>query len=437
MQYGVPAERYSVSGQDIIPDERTRLMMRQQRTQWLVEHDQPLQGIAQVRVQYEVGQYQHQEFANGEEAAVFRNQQKEGRIEAQLNRHMIGASEWRNVVGAQHRVRRFAAMGAESPIVPATTSRDTGLFWISELDHQHWRLEGGLRQSQVQHQPHDVQQSVTDASRQFSPRSMSLGAQWKVVPNQYVLGVQWQRSDRAPSIEELYVNGAHEGTRTYETGNTQLALERSQQVELSAAKISGDWQGRVSHYQQRFSNYIYGQLTGDRVDETGAVEADGEFRALNYQQAAARYMGNEAELWWRKMQLGWSARGFADAVRGHLNDANLMQGSTVLPRLPAQRIGLELHYRQERYRTHISWTHVARVDRLATYETPTAGYDLVNLGAEYTLSAANTDGERRQWIAFATIRNALNEDIRLHTSFTKEFVPQAGRAVVFGVRGVF
>jgi iron complex outermembrane receptor protein len=58
---------------------------------------------------------------------------------------------------------------------------------------------------------------------------------------------------------------------------------------------------------------------------------------------------------------------------------------------------------------------------------------LVNVEASYRIKETRSNGIR----VFLQGRNLLNEEMRVHTSFLKNFAPLPGRALVVGLRGEF
>ena len=77
--------------------------------------------------------------------------------------------------------------------------------------------------------------------------------------------------------------------------------------------------------------------------------------------------------------------------------------------------------------------HVMRQDHVAELETSTPGYTLVNVEATYLIKKTKSSGLR----IFFQGKNLLNEEMRVHTSFLKDFAPLPGRALVAGLRGDF
>ena len=91
------------------------------------------------------------------------------------------------------------------------------------------------------------------------------------------------RASRAPSAEELYAQGLHMATSTYERGNADLRSEISQNIDVSLKKTSGDTTFGVSVFHNKINNYIYGR-TLDALDG---------LQLLQYSQADATFTGIE------------------------------------------------------------------------------------------------------------------------------------------------
>jgi len=90
------------------------------------------------------------------------------------------------------------------------------------------------------------------------------------------LGGEWQatgqlaHSERAPSDAELFANGQHMATHTWETGNPALGLEKSNNIELGLERRTGPHPIKFSVYESRFSNFIGLMATG-RILGTDAL----------------------------------------------------------------------------------------------------------------------------------------------------------------------
>ena len=122
----------------------------------------------------------------------------------------------------------------------------------------------------------------------------------------------------------------------------------------------------------------------------------------------------------------FSATVFGDYVRAELND-----GSN-LPRIPAARLGARVDGGWNQFTGNLEYYRVFEQDRIADFETETAGYDMLNATVAYDLRAG---GDGVQLYARAT--NLLDELALNHTSFIKDAAPLRGRNFVFGVRARF
>jgi iron complex outermembrane receptor protein len=58
---------------------------------------------------------------------------------------------------------------------------------------------------------------------------------------------------------------------------------------------------------------------------------------------------------------------------------------------------------------------------------------MINLTAGYTMKMNRST----KLTVFLQGKNLMNEDVRLHTSYLKDFAPRPGRALLIGVRGQF
>ena len=174
-----------------------------------------------------------------------------------------------------------------------TTTRTGAVFGFAEAplsDSAH--LETGTRVEQVKIQGTPASEVPTDLT--FTPVSGSVGLVYDAT-KQVGLGLMLTSAARAPAQTELFAQGPHDGPGTYEIGNPALKEERANSLEgtlrlrYSAVRVD------ASLWTARFSNYIYGNLTGSTCDEDGTcVPNDSlEFKQLLYQQADATFRGAE------------------------------------------------------------------------------------------------------------------------------------------------
>ncbi len=110
--------------------------------------------------------------------------------------------------------------------------------------------------------------------RNFTPVSGSLGVVFDASKTTR-LGVTLTSAARAPAQTELFARGPHDGPGTFETGDPTLGEERANSLEGTLRFNSGKaltLEGAL--WIAKFSNYIYGNITGRTCDGDGNCVAD-------------------------------------------------------------------------------------------------------------------------------------------------------------------
>ncbi len=408
-RYGIPTE------------EKSTILLKHSRYDIDSLINNPVNGIDSLRIRVGITDYKHTEFeSDGEAATIFKNDAVDTRVEL---KHAPLAG-WHGVFGVQTENSEFSGKSAETGLastVPVTKSSTVAGFIVEERQFGDVLASTGLRVESVKRNPQD---SIAP-DRNFTLLSYSLGGLWTFTPG-YALGATYSVAQRAPATEELYSNGPHESTGTYDIGSATLDKETSHNIELSLQKTDGLIQWKTNIFQNKVQNYIYG-ITGDQVDEDGTPDANGEFTLRNWSQAKATIRGAEAEVTYNLRGEGVSGRVFADTSRGKLDNAGN------LPLQPATRYGASIGYKQGDWRTGLQVIRTQTQDRLAAFESfKTPSYTQVDANLSYTQHFGAT-----QLTWFALVKNMFNQDIRYATSFLKEVAPAQGRNLVVGVRTQF
>jgi iron complex outermembrane receptor protein len=382
---------------------------------------QPFASFESFKFKIGSSDYKHTEKAeSGTPLTNFNNDAIETRWE--LTHKPI--AEWRGTFGMQTENSKFSALSADAGLpdtVPTTKSSSAAGFLVEERNFGPVRASAGLRLESVKRSP----EGNAAPERSFNLSSYSVGGLWTFTPG-YGVGTTLSIAQRAPSIEELYSNGPHESTATFDIGDPGLRKETSRNVEVTLQKTEGLVRWKANLFENRVKNFVFGR-GGLSVDPEGAADPAGEFRQRFWTQVDATIRGAEAEVSYNLRGEGLSLRGFADTSRGRLdNDGNL-------PLQPASRLGLDAGYKQGPWRGGVSLLRAQKQERLAAFETtPTPGYTQVDANLSYTQHVGDVQAT---W--FAMIRNLLNEDIRLSTSVLRDVAPQPGRNLIIGVRTRF
>lgn len=381
-------------------EEDIRVDLEQRRFDFRSELRDPFPFFRSIKLRFGMSDYQHTELEGDEIGTLFESESWEGRLEAPhrpLGR-FIGT------LGAQFSNRDFAAIGAEA-FVPASTTSSSALFLFEETRVGSVDLQFGGRW-----ESNDVDVDVADLpDRTFAGVSGSFGLVWRPAP-QWVLSSSISRAVRAPTAEELFSNGPHLATFTFEVGNPMLDEEVSLGADLSLSKTAGTVTGELNLFLSRFDGYIYQASTGEEEDD---------LPVFLFRQDDARFSGLEAEAHvplWRNDPSHLDLEISGDYVQAELS------GGENLPRIPPLRMGVGVHYHADRVWGRAEVRRVFEQDEVAPLEEPTDGYTMVNAGVGYRFFVGETVHE-------LTLRgtNLTDQLARTHVSPLKEFVPLPGR----------
>lgn len=404
-RYGIPI-RYALDpGAEA---EQVAIDLEQTRVDGRAEIDLGSGLVDSLRLRGGYSDYQHSEIdEEGEIGTTFFSNGYEGRLEL-LQAERGG---WGGGLGAQYFHRRLDTIGEEKAL-PRNRTSQFGLFALQTWRSGRLRAEAGARyERQTVKAAADAVIGNPRLSRSFDSFSGSLGVSYEAFP-QVRLGLNASHSERAPAAEELFVNGPHPGTHSFEIGDPDLVKEKSEGIELTVRKSGGRFTFHASAYHIWFRDYIYEQATGAVEDDLPVFET---------RQANARYLGFEAEASLRVARLGNFAinlDALADYVRATIDAAG------PAPRIPPLRLLGGVEAQSERITGRLEVERVTAQDRLADFETPTKGYTMVNASLSLQPFAAH-----KQTSITLSANNIFDVDARRHASFLKDHAPLAGRDV--------
>lgn len=433
-----------------LPNEATaRVKQNQNRFDLRATTRKPFSGIEAARVQLGANVYRHTEFEDPVTPGTdFHNAEVQSRIE--VTHAAFGPLN--GAFGLQIGSRDFAAIGDEA-LTPRTLSDSLALFFVEDLKLPRGTLEFGVRAESFDNAPDDATRGNplkgNSPARDYTPVSASVGYLLPLT-HEYHARVSYGRAQRAPRPEELYSFGAHVATGAFERGDASLQLETSNNIELSLDKHIGRWTGSAALYYTQFDNYVFQAAvdcnlnpddpgpcapdgTPDRVAENPAPPPDfifdpaGDLVLLDYTQAKANFYGLELQSALALIEQGpftLSGRVFTDFVQGRLDNGG------GLPRITPTRFGFGFDAGFHGLTGSLDIVSVQDQNRLASLETATRGYTLVNLDLGYDFKL----GDKTQATVYLRGRNLADEEIRHHSSFIKDSVTAPGRALLTGLR---
>ena len=408
----------------IVAEDHTRIGMRSDRLALEGEWRSPWAGWQSLKVQGGATDYRHTEFENSQPGTVFSKSAQDLRVQARHSR--LGPLE--GVVGFQLDNARFKADGDEA-YVPYSRTRSQALFVMEEWRTAWGQLQAGARLEQVRVRSEGSPGlgSFELGERRFDPRSFSLAGQYRL-PHGWQATAQAAHSERAPNDAELLANGAHLATQTWEVGNFNLGLEKSNSVELGLERRDAEHPMKFSVYDSRFDNFIGLLATGTRTQDLPTYA---------YQGVRARLRGWEASGQSRVADNLLQSHGTLD-VHWHADRVLADNQSTgePLPRIAPWRVGLSAVYRRNAWQARLGFDHFAAQQRVPEGSANTARYTLWNAGLSYRQQASVGT---LHW--FARLDNAGNtlaySPTSILTSTVPGRVPLPGRTLKLGLQWQF
>lgn len=372
-------------------------------------------GLKTVRGRFGRGDYEHVELEGSEVGTRFTNEEYESRLELE---HM-DVGPLRGAFGFNFRNREFSSIGDEA-FVPPSELNQYGFFLFERAEFDKAALEGGLRYTRTEIEPdasglegEAAERFAAFEDRDFDTLSASLGGSYDLVEGLRV-GASIYRTERAPSQEELFSNGAHLATQTFEIGNPDFDEEVATGGELTVRWASERFYATANFFYTDYSDFITELPTGD-VEEGLPV--------FQFLATDARFIGGEAEAGVRIFETerygGLHADVQYDVVRARQTEG----AENPLPRITPQRLraGLDYHC-GTMLEARAEVQHVFEQDRVAAFEEATDSYTLLN--ARVTLRPFKE--AENVAIVFRGL-NLTNSDGRFHTSFLRNFAPLPGR----------
>lgn len=354
-----------------------------------------------IQVRGAFGDYQHIEFEGDAIGTTFNGRGIEARADLVQNNQ----GGWRGRSGVQYFTRNLSIIGDEA-FAPSNDVSRFGIFTLQSFRIGTIELEGAGRYERA-----SARASSVGFNRAYDLWSGSAGATWRFAPG-WKFGASYIRGARAPAPEELLSDGLHVATQSYEKGNATFRAETSNGGEVFVRYNGGGYELALTGYLTDFDSFIAALPNG--------AEQDG-FPVFEYAQGKARFQGFEASA--NAKVIDWTNGGLTLDAQADYTHAQL-KGIGPVPRIPPLRLrgGAEFEFGPLHLRGDVEWNH--KQDRVASFETPVAAFTLVNLSAIW-----HPMGDNGPLTISLTADNLLNVSARRAASFTRDFVPLAGRDV--------
>lgn len=374
-----------------------------------------------VETRYSFVNYHHMELeSDGSMGTEFGQLTTNASIKA---RHNGWAFFEEGTVGLWGESRDYAVAGVRTP---DSNLYQASAFIIQEAEFGPLHIELGTRLEAIKARPEEERTSALIGQireRSFLGLASSASAIYNLA-DAFYLGSTWMHSFRSPSLEELYSEGPHLASYSFEIGNPDLEPERGHGLELFLRYRTDKLNAEIAGYRNDFQNYLYARDTGETSVSDPSLN--------NYQFVGEEALFNGVEFSAdaaiiNHFRLGGSLS-YTIAERNVSPEEQEVTGyeQTVrpLPMIPPLQSQVFLRYNRSRWTVSTRLRIAAKQSRLGEFETETDGYTLLDTNLQYRLqkgSSLHTFSLNAQ--------NITNQAYQNHLSRVKEIFPEPGISV--------
>jgi iron complex outermembrane receptor protein len=270
-------------------------------------------------------------------------------------------------------------------LVPNFRNYNGGAFVIERYSKNRWLLEAGLRYDYSWLRVYRINNTSLETyhnTSEYRNATGTAGATYNVSSRFSVstnIGTAW----RAPSVNELYINGIHLSAASYEKGDSTLRSERSYNFTVSGKYQAERFFTEIVLYDNIINGFIYA-----KPSLTPITLISGTYPLFNYTQANAELKGLDAEINF-KLTKKLSYDGRASIVRAWnktIHDHLIF--------MPADRFSNTLRYEPGQWGKSGNWyvsaelltvLRQSRTPPNSDYVDPPPGYNLVNANLGFEL----------------------------------------------------
>jgi len=412
MNYGIPGSPEGhISGVDLKMNKTTQKLNYHQ--------DIDFKGFETFDIDQKFTRYSHSEFESNKTFAAVKLAQDIFFIQSKL-------TGLKREFGASVQYRLFKAGGFYW--TPNTSELNFSLFGFKEKDLSGLTGQVSFRGEYSAIDPKVNKgekfsnidgNSVTNKNFGFLSISAGLIKSWENVQ----LSSTIMRTGRTPGIEDLFSDGPHLGSYSYEIGNPDLDFEETFGLENSLQYKKDKFFLSLNGFFNKSPNFHqYIKMGNGYVPGSDWIEWGSGSTGWLYKY---QMRGVQTEISGGEFQMGYEGR-----IVDITSDFSFVKGKNIsdndnIAFMPPDKIGLLVSTKSNNDLTgSIRISKVLEQKMISEFETVTPGYLLIDFFGSYTFSISQ--GNHR--LVFQ-INNVLNETYYNHLSKVKTIMPEAGRNI--------
>ena len=305
---------------------------------------------------------------------------------------------------------------------PHSESYDLGAFLVQEIGFNKFNLKIGSRFDYANRNP--KVRKISDligklGSKSYYALSGSISSTI-VLSEQQTVSFTTARTFRPPSLDELFSEGPHLASYSFDIGNTNLKAERAWTSEINYEFINSRVMVSTSLFRNYFDSYNFFMNTN---------QSSNRYPDLYYYQVkgvTAEMMGLEAEFYFsitNKHSIK-SSLSFIEASFREDNNADFKP----IPFTPPLKISTEYIFNFTNGYTGVIYTFSDKQDRVGEFETITESYNKLDFYLQYNFINKNNLLKASTFSTLSlNVQNIFNTEYYNHLSRIKDLVPEMGR----------
>lgn len=306
---------------------------------------------------------------------------------------------------------------SHSTPMPLVETSDIGVFVIVGKSFNALTMELGARYDTrtISADPVSIAPSYRRAIEDyddvtFNPFSFSTGLSWDFQTTRLALNVS--HSERAPTSDEMFYNGDHHATFSFQLDNINLDIETANSIDVTYQRNLGNISFEAALFHYEFSDYIYNDIKPVSDPFHGRD-------VYRYEQEDASFSGGELNV---EAIVGthWTLFSGFDFVNAKLKEGE----NRHLPRTPPASLRSGVQWYLDRWEVETSFHHFFEQDNVAANESTSDAFTTLNAYIAYTMQWRKSEATFQ-----LKANNVLNEYGVNHTSYLKDFSPVPGRNI--------
>ncbi len=295
---------------------------------------------------------------------------------------------------------------------PDTKELTLAGFAYSHIHFERWAIHSSLRVDYRTVRPSEkgLTKIGTIRNRSFGVVSGAVSVNYNLT-DQLITGVNIMRSGRTPGIEELFSEGPHLASYSFEIGNPELKPESGIGLEYYIRYTGDRVKADFAVFRNRITNYIFPK-------NSGAVNIATGLPVYQFKGISSVIEGGEFSA---RVQLSETlqALAFVSYVRGTQNKSD-----QPLPAIPP--LGWKTEWTKRVFGLNVSATArgAGNQNRVAEFEEPTKGYVLFDAAVHYSAQR----GKLLHTVVLSA-ENIADTEYRRHLSRVRSIMPEPGRNV--------